>query len=102
MSGTKSRLTSLALRKQLLLAESEVNRVHLANDCRRLVEESQVIVDRVHSIYSSVMSVVSIGVAGFKAAKDMRAASGNGKASWISKVFNGVRVGAALWKSFRQ
>lgn len=99
MFGTKSRLNNLALRKQLLLAESEVNRVQFANEWHNLVDETREATRHARSVMSSVAATVSMGIAGFKTMREMRS---NGKAtSWVGKLLGGVRLGSALWKAFR-
>ena len=101
MPGTQSHLTSLVLRKQLLLAESEVNREQLLNEWHSLTNETRELAHRAQFVCASVASVASLGIAGVKTMRELQAARSNGKASWISTLINGMRLGTALWKSFR-
>lgn len=101
MSGTKSQLMPLQVRKQLLLAESEVNRVSLMHEWQSLRSETQALAHQAQSVCATISSVASMGIAGFSAFRDLQARRRNGKASWLSTLFNGVRLGTSLWASLR-
>jgi len=101
MSGTKPRVKPLALRKQLLLAESEVNRVQFANDWHALTDEAREVTCHARSLWSAIASTAATGIAGIKAWRDLRASRSNHKGSWISNLVSGIQVGSAIWKSFR-
>jgi hypothetical protein len=104
MSGKNYSLTPLEVRKQLLLVESELNRVQLLNDVRALQHEIQLVTNHVRAIGSFASSVAkmadtvsSIGSAFSHDEKDKRS-----KPSWISSLINGARTGASLWTTFFQ
>ena len=101
MSGAKSQLMPLQVRKQLLLAESEVNRVSLLHEWQSLRNETQALAQQAQSVCATVSSVASMGIAGFKAFRDLQAKRRNGKTSWLSTLINGARLGASLWTSLR-
>jgi len=104
MPGTNSRLTTLELRKQLLLAESEVNRMQLLLEWQTLASETRELADRCRSACSAVSSLASLGMAGFKMVRDWRserATKTGGRKSWLSTLINGVTLGARMWKSMR-
>jgi hypothetical protein len=91
-------MNTLALRKQLLVAESEVNRVQLANDWQGLTDEFQHLSHHAQSLCGSVASLASVGIAGVNAFKELR---GRHKKSWFANILSGVRVGAAMFQTFR-
>lgn len=101
MSGTNSQLTPLALRKQLLLAESEVNRLQLRHEWHDLEREAGGIVRQAKSVWSTVASTVSMGMAGYNAFRELRSERREGKSSWLGTIVSGVRLGTALWNSYR-
>jgi hypothetical protein len=102
MSGKKAHLKPLEARKQLLLAESELNRV-------RLLEEWSGLNDEVHRLTRQVRSVgalASLTTAAIAAVSAWRLSSsgpenGKGKSSWIATLLNGVRMGASLWVALK-
>jgi hypothetical protein len=103
MAGKKSQLTSLEARKQLLLVESELNRAQLLNELRDFKNEVRLLKDQVQAIGSLAASAAKL-TATFSAigtAFTHRDAGENGKSSWISKLLNGARTGAALWSTLR-
>ena len=59
MFGRKPRLSPLAVRKQLLIAESEVNRVRLNQDWQALAGEVGSFTDRVQSFSKMAVSATS-------------------------------------------
>lgn len=100
MPGTKPRVKPLALRKQLLLAESEVNRVQFANDWNALVAEAHDLTYHARSLWSGIASKVATGIAGVKAWRELRGSRSNHR-GWFFNLINGIQVGSAMWKSFR-
>ncbi len=108
MSGQNPQMNRLKVRKQLLVAESEVLRNQLVRDIEllrnglgSLKEQAQAATSRV-SIAGAFMAAFSAfrqarnGVAGGGAA-DVPAA----KSSLISSLLNGVRTAAAVWSALR-
>jgi hypothetical protein len=94
-------MTSLTVRKQLLLAESEINREQLVRDCRTLTDEVRELRERLHTVCSAVTSAASVGMAGVKVIGEVRGACSREKGSWLSALLTGMRAGTSLWKSFR-
>ena len=101
MSRTKSQMTSLALRKKLLLAESEINREQFVVEYRSLVDEIRELRGRFNVVGSAVASAASVGVAGVKALGEARQVYSKQRGSWLSALLTGMRAGTSLWKSFR-
>lgn len=101
MPRAKSQMTSLALRKKLLLAESEVNREQLIVECRSLVDEMRELKGRFSVVGSAMASAASVGVAGVKAIGEVRQVYSKERGSWLSALLTGMRAGTSLWKSIR-
>ena len=101
MSRAKSQMTSLALRKKLLLAENEVNRERLLHECQQLGGEVRRIRGKFSSTLAAVASAASVGIAGAKAIGEVRSRCSKEKGSWLSALFDGMRAGTSLWRSMR-
>ena len=102
MSGKKPGLTPLETRKQLLVLESEVNRVLLVNELREFRGEVKKIASHITGMGSVVSA--SADVAGAFAAIAHafgRKKEAGEKSSWISTIFSGVRSGFSLWRTFK-
>ena len=94
-------MTALALRKKLLLAESEVNREQLVVEYQSLAGEVRDLRGRFNTLCSAVTSAASVGIAGAKAIGEVRQIYSKEKGSWLSALFSGVRTGTSLWRSIR-
>ena len=103
MSGKKSQLTPLETRKQLLLVESELNRVQLLNEVRDFQKG-------IHHFKQQVGDLDSVGLALAKLATTFSAISGafahraqgqGYETSWISTSLNGLKAGVSLWRLLR-
>ncbi len=101
MPRTPTRLTPKEVRKQLLLAESEVNRATLSREFHAFQVEAHEITHRIHSVWSKVSSFAAMSLAGLGAFRDLRASRRYGRASWLQNLFQGARVGASIWSAFR-
>ena len=100
MSGKKIHLTALESRKQLLLVESELNRVQLGVELRELKGEVHHLQQQVHA-FGSIASTAAKLAATFSAIGQAfthkEAAAEKNKPSFFSKIFSGVRAGANIW-----
>jgi hypothetical protein len=103
MSGEKSNLTSLESRKQLLLLESELNRVQLLEDWHGLKGEVNRLKNRVigiGSLASSAATLFSLFSIFRRILEDRE--NQPDKSSWISKLLKGIKTGATLWSALRR
>jgi hypothetical protein len=93
-------MNPLASRKQLLIAESELNRA-------QLVQELQTISDKVRSLanqartISSIASTAATLIAGFASFRRKKSASADEKSSWPKKILKGAGLISNLWLAFR-
>jgi len=100
MSGKNPRMNPLKSRKQLLIAESELNRA-------QLVHELKIMADEVHSLTNQVRTISSLasaagtliaGLASFRRKKESAPAAE--KPSWLQTVLKGAQLAGALWSEF--
>ena len=91
----------LALCKELLRAQSAINREQLVVEFRNVVSEVHQLKGRLIVAGTAVTSAASVGIAGIKAMGQVREIYSQGRGSWLSALLNGLRAGTALWKSVR-
>ena len=101
MFGKTSRMNSLASRKKLLVAESELNRA-------QLVQELEAIKDKVHSLtnqartISSLASAAAILIAGLSSFRRKKeSAPVAEKPSWLQTIVKGAGLVSTIWTAFR-
>jgi hypothetical protein len=102
MPGKKSQLTPLEARKQLLLVESELNRVQMLNEVRDWKNE-------LHNLKQQMQTIGSMASAAAKLAATFSTVSrafshrdeGDNQPSWVSTLLNGAQAGTSLWLLLR-
>jgi hypothetical protein len=93
-------MNALESRKQLLIAESEINRAQIA-------QEWQSMADGVHSITGRARSFTSIAVAaglligGLVAFRRIKSAPVDGKIPWWQALLKGAQLAGSLWSELR-
>jgi len=101
MRGKHPALTALNARKQLLVAESELNRAEFGRDWNRLREGTNELAQEVRSIGS----LASVGAALFASGSALRRLlpfKRNGhSSSWMGTLINGARAGISIWLALR-
>jgi hypothetical protein len=100
MSGEKPALTPLELRKQMLIAESEINRAQLCEECEAIAGGVRSFADRAKTI-SSYASVAAALVAGLTAFYRGKSRPGEEKRSWVQTMLNGIQLASSVWLAFR-
>ena len=100
MSGKSPRLNPLESRKQLLIAESELNRAQLIADLTALTAEVRTFARRAKSLGSIAASATALfsGLAAFRRSKSAPVA---GRPSWWETLLAGVPLAQLLWAKFR-
>jgi len=93
-------MNPLESRKQLLLAESELNRAQLSQEWQTVAHEMRNLAHRVKTIGAWASSAALL-VAGIKAWRGGSPASAPTKSSWLQKILSGARVAWATWSAFR-
>ena len=99
MSGENARMNALASRKQLLIAESELNRAQLVREWQTMADEVHSLADQARTIssFASAAASLAAGVACFRRKKSASAAE---KPSWLQTVLKGAQLAGALWSEF--
>lgn len=100
MFGKSPRLNPLESRKQLLLAESELNRAQLVVDMAALSADVCALTDRAKSL-GSLASSAAMLVAGLAAFRRGTPADAPAKPSWFKRILQGAGVVSSLWLAFR-
>jgi len=100
MFGKHPRLNSLASRKQLLIAESELNRAQLVQEWQTMADEVQALATQARTISSLVSSAASL-VTGLMAIGRKKSAPAAEKPSWWQTILKGVGHLGTFWSEFR-
>jgi hypothetical protein len=100
MFGKDSQLSPLKSRKQLLLVESEANRIQLSEEWQTMAHEACNLAHRAKTIATWASSAALL-VAGIAALRRGPAVPGAVKSSWFQKLLTGVRLASTLWVAVR-
>jgi hypothetical protein len=100
MFGRTSHLNPLALRKKLLIAESEINRAQLAEQWQAIGNGTESLATRVKTVSSvaSVAAVLAVGLSAFRRTKSQSTAP---KTSWFPMALKGAQAACSIWLAFR-
>jgi hypothetical protein len=100
MFGKTSHLSPLGSRKQLLIAESELNRAQLSEDWQTIKHGVGNLAHRTKTIGAWASSAALL-VAGVSALRRGPPSPGTAKSSWFQKMLHGARVAWTIWCAFR-
>ena len=100
MFGENPRMNTLATRKQLLLAESELNRSQLVREMADLRAGIRTLTGRAQSLTSIVSSVAAL-VSALAAFRHSKPAHADAKPSWPQTILKGAGLISTLWLAFR-
>ena len=93
-------MNPLELRKELLIAESELNRAQLVGDMAALTAEVRTLTDRAKS-FGSIASSAAVLVAALAAFKRGKPVDADAKPSWLKTILKGAGLISTLWLAFR-
>lgn len=99
MFGNSSRINPLTSRKQILIAESELNRAHLVQDWQTLTGEVHALTAEARTIRSMVSAAASL-VTGLAALRRKKTEPAE-KPAWWQTLLKGGQTISALWSEFR-
>jgi len=99
MFGKNPRLNPLESRKQLLIAESELNRAQMVGDMAALTVGVRTLTDRAR-YFGSIASSAAVLVAGLAAFRRGKPADGGAKFSWVRTILKGAGLISTLWLAF--
>lgn len=100
MFGKMSHVTSRELQKQLLIAESELNRAQMVEDLTGLTAGVRTLARRAKS-FGSIASSAAMLAAGLAACRRGKPADANAKPSWLQPVLKGASLISSFWLAFR-
>jgi len=100
MFGKNPRMNPLESRKQLLIAESELNRAQLVGDMAALTAGIRTLTDRAKS-FGSIASAAALLVAGLAAFRRGKCVDAGVKPSWLQTILKGAGMVSTLWLAFR-
>jgi hypothetical protein len=92
-------MTPLALRKRLLLAESELNRAQLAQEWETVAQSVGSVARQAKKI-SSIALTAGLLVAGLRCFWPSKPPPAVRKAPWWQTLWKGAKLGASLWSQF--
>ena len=93
-------MNSLESRKQLLIAESELNRAQMLEEMAELTAGVRTVTERAKSFGSiaSTAAVLVTGLAAFQRTKSVLPAA---KPSWLQTILKSAGMVSTLWLAFR-
>lgn len=104
MLGKNPRLTALQARKQLLIAESELNRAQLAGDLAEIKKNASALAENAKS-FTVVGSAVGAVIAGVRAFARHKAAGATNepkaKPSAFRTILRGASLVSSIWMASR-
>lgn len=100
MFEKKPHLNPLQSRKQMLLAESELNRAQMMEDVAALSAQVRALTDRARS-FDAIASSAAVLVSGLSAFQRGKTADGQAKPSWWKTILKGAGLVSNLWLAFR-
>jgi hypothetical protein len=100
MFGKEPQLNPLESRKQLLIAESEINRVQLFEESKAMTDSVRSLGDRVKSVGLLASATAAI-VAGVSAFRGENPAATAPKYSWLQTGLKVAKVAGSIWLAFR-
>ena len=93
-------MNPLESRKQLLIAESEINRAQLVGDMVAVAAGVRTLTNRAKS-FGSIASTAAVLVAGLAAFQRGKPAPAAEKTSWLQTILKGADLVSTLWAAFR-
>ena len=100
MPGRNPDLNPLAVRKRLLIAESELNRAMAAQEALAMTQGAHNVLDRFKSI-GSLASAAALLATGITAFRRSRATHKAQKGSWLQLIVKGAQAAAPIWLAWR-
>jgi hypothetical protein len=93
-------MNTLASRKQLLIAESELNRAQLGREYRAMADEIHSLADQAKTIRSFASAAATLA-AGIASCRGKKATRGGEKPSWLQTILKGAGMVSTFWEKFR-
>src|SRR5580704_7901879 len=100
MSGKNPRMNPLKSRKQLLIAESELNRAQLVQELQTMAGGIKSLANQVRTIGSFASAAASL-VAGIASFRRKKSVPDTEKSSWLQTILKGAGLISTIWSAFR-
>ena len=100
MFGKNPRMNSLESRKQILIAESEINRAQLFGEWQAMTDGIRGLSDRVKSV-GSIASAAAVLLAGVSAFRRGKSGPTSAKPSWFQTALKVALMAGDLWLASR-
>jgi hypothetical protein len=93
-------MNPLTSHKRLLIAESELNRAQLVQECQTMRDEVHAFTNQARSISSIALAIASL-VAGLATCWRKASAPEAGKPSWLQTILKSAGMVSNFWQAFR-
>ncbi len=93
-------MNPLESRKQLLIAESELNRAQLSREWQTMAHGVRDLAQRAKTV-GAWASAAALLLADLTASRSGPPAPGAARLSWFQKILNGARLASTIWFAFR-
>ena len=100
MFGKKPQMNPLESRKQLLIAESELNRGLLVQEWQAMADGIHSVADRARTI-SSIASTAASLIAGLASFRCKKSVSVEEKPSWLQTILKSAGLISTFWQACR-
>ena len=100
MPRKNPRLKELASRKQLLVAESELNRAHLVHEWETMAGDVRSLADQAKTV-GAIASVAASLTAGFTSFSRQKSAPDAGKTPWWRTIVKVAGLASTFWSESR-
>jgi len=93
-------MNALESRKQLLIAESELNRAQLVQELQTMTGEIHALADQAKTVasFASATATLIAGLASLRHKKEPEPAE---KPSWLKTIVKGAGLVSTVWQTFR-
>jgi hypothetical protein len=94
-------MSPLNSRKQLLIAESELNRAQLVQEWQTISGEVHALANQAQTItaFASAAVKLMVGLVSFRRKKESAPVAE--KSSWLKTILQGAQLAGSLWSEFR-
>lgn len=93
-------MNPLEIRRRLLVAESEINRSQIIDDCDELAAGVRIFAERAKS-FGSLMASAQVLITATAAFQRGRSSDGSGPASWLQTMIKGAGLVSTIWFALR-
>jgi hypothetical protein len=101
MAQPPASVTTLQVRKQLLVANADVQREQVGRDLKVMRHALEIIGEQAKSVFflASIGALAMTGIAGFRRGRVLQP---NGRTSVFSRLLAGARIASSLWFALRR